>query len=110
KDAAIGQTKATGILPAIKLKQEEDLLPYAQALYDGGARVIEVTMTTPGVLDAFRAISRRFGDSLYLAAGTVLTAAAAEAAVSAGARVLVSPALVPEVIAVARTYGVACFS
>jgi 2-dehydro-3-deoxyphosphogluconate aldolase / (4S)-4-hydroxy-2-oxoglutarate aldolase len=67
-------------------------------------------MTTPGVLDAFRAISRRFGDSLYLAAGTVLTAPAAEAAVSAGARVLVSPALVPEVIAVARTYGVACYA
>ena len=38
--------------------QTDGLFPpyHAQAMYDGGARVIEVTMTTPGVLEAIEAI------------------------------------------------------
>jgi 2-dehydro-3-deoxyphosphogluconate aldolase/(4S)-4-hydroxy-2-oxoglutarate aldolase len=103
-------TKQTGILPAMKLKQQENILPYAQAMYDGGARVIEVTMTTPGVLEAFEGIAAEFGNRLYLAAGTTLDAATARAAILAGAKVIVSPAVIPEVIATANRYRVACFS
>lgn len=110
REEVIYLTKSTGVLPAMKLKQQEDLLPYAQAMYDGGARVIEITMTTPGALDAFRAISAKFGSDLYVAAGTVLDAAAAYAAIMAGAKVIVSPATIPEVIATARRYGVACYA
>ena len=45
------------MLPCIKLKAKADFLAYAQAMYDGGARVIEVTMTTPGALEAIEAIA-----------------------------------------------------
>src|SRR5262245_54424502 len=110
RERAVAYTKSTGILPAIKLKQKEDLFHYAQAMYDGGARIVEVTMTPPGGIEASRQISAEFGERLLLAAGTVLTAAAAEAAIAAGARILVSPAVVPEVIAIARTYGIACYA
>jgi 2-dehydro-3-deoxyphosphogluconate aldolase/(4S)-4-hydroxy-2-oxoglutarate aldolase len=103
-------TRQTGVLPAMKLKQKENILPYAQAMYDGGARVIEVTMTTPGVLEAFECIAAEFGNRLYLAAGTTLDAATARAAILAGAKVIVSPAVIPEVIATANRYRVACFS
>lgn len=72
KEYVIQQTKSTGILPCIKLHQKDDYIAYAQAMYDGGARVIEVTMTTPGVLEAIEAISSHFGDKLLVAAGTVL--------------------------------------
>jgi len=110
REEVIYQTQSTGILPAIKLKQQEDILPYIQAMYDGGAHVVEVTMTTPGALEHFQAISTRLGQKLYVAAGTVLDAATARAAIAAGARLIVSPALVPEVIATARRYGVACYA
>lgn len=110
REEAVYLTKTTGILPAMKLKHARDLLPYAQAMYDGGARVIEVTMTTPGVLDAFEVISAEFNDRLYLAAGTCLDAQTAYAALRAGARVIVSPAVVPEVIAIANRHRAACFS
>ncbi len=110
RDHAIQLTKTTGILPALKLKQEANVLPYVQALYDGGARVIEITMTTPGVLESFRAIRHAFGDKLWIAAGTTLDAATARLAILAGAQILVSPAVVPEVIATARRYGVACYA
>lgn len=110
KEDAIYHTKATGVLPAMKFKRAEDVLPIAHALYDGGARVIEITMTTPGVLRAFEAISSEFGRNLYLAAGTVLDAATARAAILAGARVIVSPAAIPEVIATANRYQCACYA
>ncbi len=110
KLGAIAATVTTGILPAIKLKQEMDLIPHVRAMYEGGARAIEITVTTPGVFKLFEAIAGEFGDSLYLAAGTVLDAATARTAILAGARIIVSPAVVPEVIATANRYGVACYS
>ena len=59
REQAIYQTKSTGVLPAMKLKQNEDVLPWVQAMYDGGARVVEITMTSPGVLEHFEAIRTR---------------------------------------------------
>lgn len=109
REEAVYLIKTTGVLPAIKLKDSRDLLPYAQALYDGGIRVMEVTMTTPGVLDAFQAIKHAFGDKLHLASGTTLSAPAAYAAIQAGVSIVVSPALELEVVKVAHTYQVAVF-
>jgi 2-dehydro-3-deoxyphosphogluconate aldolase/(4S)-4-hydroxy-2-oxoglutarate aldolase len=110
RERAIHRTRTTGVLPAIKLKQDEDIVPYVRAMVDGGARVVEVTMTTPGVLEMFRALAKEFGDEISTAAGTVLDAAAAREAIAAGARVIVSPAVVPEVIATAHRYGAACYA
>lgn len=110
REAVVRQTKCTGILPAIKLQQHEDVLPYARALYEGGARVVEITMTTPGVLEAIQGIVAEFGERLRVGAGTVLDAATARAAILAGASLVVNPALIPEVIATAHRYGAACYS
>lgn len=110
REAVIEQTKATGILPAVKLRQPEDILPYARALYEGGARVMEITMTTTGVLEAIQSITSEFGDTLRVGAGTVLDAATARAALLAGASLIVNPALIPEVIALTHRYGAACYS
>lgn len=110
REQAIAWTKSTGILPAIKIKAQDNMIPYIQAMYEGGARVIEITMTTPNALAHFEAISAEFGDRLFIAAGTVLDAATARAAILAGVKVLVSPAVVPEVIETARRYGVACYA
>lgn len=110
RERAVYRTRSTGILPAIKLKRDEEIVPWVRAMHEGGARVVEVTMTTPGVLAMFRALAAEFGDDLSIAAGTVLDAAAAREAIEAGARVIVSPAVVPEVIATAHRYGAACYA
>lgn len=110
RDEAISRIKTTGVLPAMKLKQKENMLPYVQAMYDGGARVVEITMTTPGVLEAFEAIREAFGDKMWIASGTTLDAATARLAILAGVKIIVTPAVAPEVIATARRYGAACFS
>lgn len=106
KQAVVEATKATGVLPCIKLHFEADWLAYAQAMHDGGARVIEVTMTTPGALEAIQAIAGTFGDRLYVAAGTVLDPATARMAILHGSSLIVSPTVRPAVIGAANRYGV----
>lgn len=106
KYAVVEATKATGVLPCIKLKHKADWLEYAEALYEGGARVVEVTMTTPGALEAIAAISGKFADNMFVAAGTVLDASTARAVILSGGSLLVSPAMIPEVIDMGHRYGV----
>jgi 2-dehydro-3-deoxyphosphogluconate aldolase/(4S)-4-hydroxy-2-oxoglutarate aldolase len=110
RERAVHLVKSTGVLPAIKIHAKEDLVPYIRAMHAGGARVVEITMTTPAALEHFRAIKAEFGDEILIAAGTVLDAATARLAILAGVSVIVSPAVKPEVIATALRYGAACFS
>ncbi len=110
KERVIQYTKSTGILPCIKLHKRDDYIAYAQAMYDGGARVIEVTMTTPGVLDAIEAISSHFGDKLLVAAGTVLDPTSAREVILHGGSIIVNPCVVEDVIDLAGRYNVPVFS
>jgi 2-dehydro-3-deoxyphosphogluconate aldolase / (4S)-4-hydroxy-2-oxoglutarate aldolase len=107
ENEAVFVTRSTGVLPAIKVKVGADLPSFVQAMYEGGARVIEITTTTP---EAFEALRDKFKDKIFLAAGTTLDATTARLAILAGARVIVSPALRPEVIQTAHRYGVAMYS
>ena len=110
KEKVISYTKETGILPCIKLHKKDDYIAYAQAMYDGGARVIEVTMTTPGVLEAIEAISGHFGDKLLVAAGTVLDPTSAREVIMHGGSIIVNPCVIEDVIDVANRYNVPVFS
>ena len=110
KERVISYTKETGILPCIKLHHKDDYIAYAQAMYDGGARVIEVTMTTPGVLEAIEAISDHFGDKLLVAAGTVLDPASAREVILHGGSIIVNPCVIDDVIDLANRYNVPVFS
>jgi len=110
KEYAIALTKSTGVVPCIKLHKPEDYLAYAQAMYDGGARVIEVTMTTPGVLEAIKMISDHFGNRLLVAAGTVLDPASAREVIMHGGSIIVNPCVIDDVIDVANRYNVPVYS
>jgi 2-dehydro-3-deoxyphosphogluconate aldolase/(4S)-4-hydroxy-2-oxoglutarate aldolase len=110
RETVVEQVKQTGILPCIKLHKKENFLAYAKAMYDGGARVIEVTMTTPGALDAIEAISIEFKGRLWVAAGTVLDAVTAREVILHGGSVIVNPCVIPEVIRLANHYCVPVFS
>ena len=110
REFVIEQTKSTGILPCIKLHKRDDYIAYAQAMYDGGARIIEVTMTTPGVLEAVEAISSHFGNKLLVAAGTVLDPSSAREVILHGGSVIVNPCVIEDVIDVANRYNIPVFS
>jgi 2-dehydro-3-deoxyphosphogluconate aldolase/(4S)-4-hydroxy-2-oxoglutarate aldolase len=70
-----------------------------------GFEIVEFTLTVPGALELIADFSRREG--LVVGAGTVLDAADAEAAISAGASFLVSPVVDGGMIEVAGEAGVA---
>jgi len=77
----------------------------ARAVAEGGIRLIEITLTVP---DALELIAKLAADDAFrdtgaiVGAGTVLSGAQAEDALLAGARFLVSPALIPDMIAAGR--------
>ena len=110
RETVIYQTKSTGILPCIKSHEKKDLLAYAKAMYEGGAQVIEVTMTTPGALEAIESIASEFKNRLWVAAGTVLDTVTAREVILHGGSLIVTPALVPEVIRLANKYCIPVYS
>ncbi len=110
KERVMADIKDTGVLPCIKLHQKGDWIAYAQAMYDGGARAVEVTMTTPGVLEAIEAISSHFKGKMHVAAGTVLDATSAREVILHGGSIIVNPCIVDDVMDVAGRYQVPVFS
>lgn len=78
------------VIPVIVINQLEDAVPMAQALVDGGVRVLEVTLRTAIALKCMEAIARAVPDAI-LGAGTVRSAADAQAAKDAGCTFAVSP-------------------
>jgi 2-dehydro-3-deoxyphosphogluconate aldolase/(4S)-4-hydroxy-2-oxoglutarate aldolase len=77
----------------------------SQALYDGGIRLLEITLNSPGALDAIQQVAAQYGDRMVIGAGTVLTVEEVKAAVTAGARFVLSPSLDLEVIRFTRDLG-----
>ena len=78
---------------------------YAIALIDGGVSILEVTLNSPGALEAISDLKRYFSDEITIGAGTVLSADKVDAAVAAGAQFIVAPDTDPAVIAAAKTRG-----
>lgn len=94
----------SGIVAIIRASSGEQLVKVAQALYEGGIDVIEVTFTTPGVIDVISAVRKELGNKVLLGAGTVLDPETARAALLAGAEFIVSPCVNVEVIKLAHRY------
>jgi 2-dehydro-3-deoxyphosphogluconate aldolase/(4S)-4-hydroxy-2-oxoglutarate aldolase len=104
--------RAVGIIPVVRAASSDIAVRIAETLITAGIPVIEVTMTVPGALDAIATLVRRLGNAangqrVLIGAGTVTDAETARRAVVAGAEFIVSPCLVPEVIAVAAEQNVA---
>jgi len=76
-----------------------------RAAVDGGFRMVEFTLTTPGALELIAEFSRR--KELLVGAGTVLTIEQAQSAVKAGATFLVSPICDQKIVAQAASLDVA---
>lgn len=78
------------VIPVIVLHDIAHAVPMARALVAGGLRMLEITLRTPCALACVEAIAREVPRAI-VGAGTVRSAADAEAAGRAGARFAVSP-------------------
>ncbi|MDP9206084.1 MAG: bifunctional 4-hydroxy-2-oxoglutarate aldolase/2-dehydro-3-deoxy-phosphogluconate aldolase, partial [Gemmatimonadota bacterium] len=80
------------IIPVIVIDEPNDAVPLANALLSGGLPIAEITLRTPGALEALRRITRE-DPEMFAGAGTVLNVRQAEQARKAGAHFVVSPGL-----------------
>jgi 2-dehydro-3-deoxyphosphogluconate aldolase / (4S)-4-hydroxy-2-oxoglutarate aldolase len=78
------------VIPVIVLADAAHAVLVARALVAGGIRMLEVTLRTPAALACIEAIARDVPEAVA-GAGTVRSAADAQAAAMAGARFAVSP-------------------
>ena len=92
------------VIPVIVLQRVQDAVPLAEALLAGGVQVLEVTMRTPVALQCIAAIAKALPEAV-VGAGTIRSAADAQAALDAGSRFAVSPGYTAEVGAACRRIG-----
>ncbi len=79
------------VIPVLVVEDAADAVPLAQALVDGGLKVLEVTLRTPAALDVIRAM--KSVDGAIVGAGTVTNQSQLQQAIDAGSEFIVSPGL-----------------
>jgi 2-dehydro-3-deoxyphosphogalactonate aldolase len=77
----------------------------ADAIFEGGIRIIEVPLNSPEPLKSIESIARRLGDQALVGAGTVLDSADVARVKDAGGRIIVSPDTNTHVISAAAAAG-----
>ena len=97
------------ILAVVRAPRIPDPAELCAALASGGIRAVEFTYTTPGLPEILAAAADARKPGQHIGAGTVVTAEQAHAAIDAGAEFLVTPAVRPEVAAVAARHNVPVF-
>src|SRR5260370_4375015 len=93
KNEVIQEIKAVGVIRVVRASSEEEAIQVVEAIKAGGLPILEITMTVPRAVQVIETLARRYGKEAIVGAGTVLDAKAARACRSAGAQVVVSPAL-----------------
>ena len=104
KLTALDVMRDAPVIPVIVLSDVAHAVPLARALVAGGIRMLEVTLRTPQALQCIEAIARDVPDAVA-GAGTIRSAADAQASVLAGAKFGVSPGYTSAVGKACRELG-----
>jgi len=94
-----------GIVPVVRTASAEQAIQAVEAIYNGGIRAAEITMTVPGAVRALEKVADRFGGKIMLGAGTVLDPETARICMLAGAEFFVTPALRIATIEMVKRYS-----
>jgi 2-dehydro-3-deoxyphosphogluconate aldolase / (4S)-4-hydroxy-2-oxoglutarate aldolase len=90
------------VLAIVRYRTTCDLVSVLAALRDGGVTQLEVTLDTPGALEA---VGRERAAGRAVGVGTVVNADDVRAAARAGAAFVVSPAVMPAMVGAAVELG-----
>jgi 2-dehydro-3-deoxyphosphogluconate aldolase/(4S)-4-hydroxy-2-oxoglutarate aldolase len=94
-----------GIVPVVRTSSAESAILAIEAIFRGGIRAAEITMTVPGAVKALEKVADKFGNQIILGAGTVLDPETARICMLAGAVFFVTPNLKPATIEMVKRYG-----
>ena len=98
--------KEYGVIAIVRGTKADQMKKIAQALYEGGVRIIEVTFNTENVQEMIKELTEEFKGRMIIGAGTVLDAASARAAILCGAEFVLSPSCHLDVIQICQKYSV----
>lgn len=82
----------------IRLPEADLFEPVAEALYQGGVRVLEITMTVPDALSLIKKAVDTAPEDMLIGVGSVLDVDTAKATIDAGAGFVVSPIMKTDLI------------
>jgi 2-dehydro-3-deoxyphosphogluconate aldolase/(4S)-4-hydroxy-2-oxoglutarate aldolase len=105
KDKVKSEILRCGFVPIIRTDNPEAAVQVAGAIRDGGAPLLEITMTVPGALDIIKEIADSFGDTVLVGAGTIIDSETARMAILAGAAFIVAPTLDVATIRLCHRYS-----
>lgn len=91
KYEVLQRIEKVGVVAVVRAENSEKAKKIALACMDGGIDSIEITFTVPGAQKVIEDLTKEFGDSLLVGAGTVLDSETARIAILAGAKYIVSP-------------------
>jgi 2-dehydro-3-deoxyphosphogluconate aldolase / (4S)-4-hydroxy-2-oxoglutarate aldolase len=92
------------VIPVIVINKVEDAVPMAEALLEGGIKVLEVTLRSSCALQAMEQIAKHVPDAI-LGAGTVRNLKDAQASKDVGCQFAVSPGYTSELGLFSRKIG-----
>jgi 2-dehydro-3-deoxyphosphogluconate aldolase / (4S)-4-hydroxy-2-oxoglutarate aldolase len=102
---ALAAILRTRVVPIVRTTSTEWAEELAAILVGAGLDIVEITFTVPNAPAVIERLRKRF-PAVLVGAGTVTDAAAADQAVAAGAHFLLSPALSPGMVEVARRHEI----
>ena len=104
REKVIEKIEKEKIIAIVRGVESEKLIPFAEAVYAGGIRLLEITYSADGSVSDeetaknIQKLSEQFDGRMYIGAGTVLKEKQVELTKSAGGRFIISPDTYPEVI------------
>ena len=101
----VDRISGTGAVAVIRLEDPNKLLNVANAIYEGGVKNIEITMTVPNAIQIMESVAKSVPEDMMIGVGSVLTVEIAQQAIDAGAKYVVSPILKKELIDAAHKNG-----
>ncbi|QWC23655.1 bifunctional 4-hydroxy-2-oxoglutarate aldolase/2-dehydro-3-deoxy-phosphogluconate aldolase [Bacillus haikouensis] len=103
---AVEFIKEEVLVAVIREATPQTIVPIANALYEGGVKVIEITAETPKFTRLIEVAREELDGRVLIGAGTVLDPETARAAIIAGSEFIVSPSFNPETVRMTKRYGI----
>lgn len=89
-----------GIVPVVRASSPDAARFAAEAVWQGGIPIVEITMTVPGAIEVISALARSM-PGVLVGAGTVTSTETARHSIDAGAKFLVTPGFDAKIVELA---------
>ena len=99
------------LIAIVRGVKKEQLIPLAEAMYEGGIRLLEITYSADGSVSDedtatnIKMLADHFGERMYIGAGTVIKPSQVELTKKAGGKFIISPDTNTEIIKLTKTLG-----